>query len=86
MFICFISASLATLLYFSLGQQLPNGWEGLVLIVVLIFLIRGINNFLSEVIKRYLKMEAIYSKGGFLSINWALMNNCITSVITVIQI
>ncbi len=56
MFICFISASLgATLLYFSLGQQLPNGWEGLVLIVVLIFLIRGINNFLSEVIKKVFK-------------------------------
>ena len=56
MFIYFVSAFLgATLLYFSLGQHLPNGWEGLVLIVVLIFLIRGINNFLSEVVKKVFK-------------------------------
>lgn len=56
MFIYFVSAFLgAMLLYFSLGQHLPNGWEGLVLIVVLIFLIRGINNFLSEVVKNVFK-------------------------------
>nr|AKN36718.1 hypothetical protein [Vibrio sp. FF_371] len=49
--ITFISSFLgATLLYFTFANnQLPNGWRGLVYIIILIFLIKGIDSFIRKI-------------------------------------
>nr|AKN36482.1 hypothetical protein [Vibrio tasmaniensis] len=49
--ITFISSFLgATLLYFTFANnQMPNGWRGLVYIIILIFLIKGIDNFIRKI-------------------------------------
>ena len=58
MFLYFVAAmSGAMLLSFSLGKYSPDGLEALGLIVVLVFLIGGIKNFIDFIVKKVSKND-----------------------------